>query len=186
MANIEHYIPFCIKHEAHVKEKLTAETNKDYFERARGKGFTKDSGGCTQTGLTLDTFRKFKPDATVNDLKNVSYQDWLACMKRFFWDKISGDLIKSQSVADAIMDFFWNSGYSGVKIVQNVLGVKADGIIGKNTVSAINSRDPYDLWAHIQSARYDFFQSRVKSNPEKYKKYLVGWLNRLDAIVYED
>lgn len=186
MANIERYIPFCIKHEAHIKEKLSTETNKDYFERARSKGFTKDSGGYTQTGLTLDTFRKFKSNASVEDLKNVSYQDWLVCMKRFFWDKISGDSIKSQSVANAIMDFFWNSGYNGTKTVQNVLGVKADGIIGKNSVAAINSRDPYDLWAHIQSARYDYFHSRVKSNPEKYKKYLAGWLNRLEALNYED
>lgn len=186
MANIEHYIPFCIKHEAHVKEKNATETCKDYFERARGKGYTKDTGGCTQTGLTLDVFRKLKPEATASDLKNVSYEDWLSCMKRYFWDRISGDQIKSQSVADAIMDFFWNAGYNGTRAVQSVLGVKVDGIIGKKSIAAINSRDPFDLWAHIQSARYDYYQSRVKANPEKYKKYLAGWLNRLEAIRYED
>lgn len=186
MADIEHYIPFCIKHEAHVNAKKATETNVQYFERARKGGYVVDSGGPTLTGLTLTIYKKYKPNATIALLKAISYNDWKYCMKKYFWDKIKADQIKSQSVAEAIMDWYWNSGASGVKNVQRLLGVTADGIIGSQTIAAINKKDPYELWSRILSKRYDYFQSLVKSNPDKYKKYLGGWINRLNEFVYEE
>ena len=186
MANIEHYIPFCIKHESRVTRKKDGETNKDYFERARRHGYVNDTGGHTLTGLTLKTYHLYKPSASVAQLKAVSYEDWLHCMKKFFWDKINADDIKSQSVAEAIIDWFWNSGTYGIKPVQRIVGVTTDGVVGKKTIAAINAQDPHKLWCKIQTARYDYFVGLKKSNPEKYGRYLDGWLNRLNEMYYED
>lgn len=186
MADIEHYIPFCIKHESKVTLKKSGESNEAYFERARNKGFVIDQGEPTFIGLTLTTYRRFSPDATEDDLKGISYSMWKKCMHDAYWNRIQCDRMRNQSVAEVIMDWYWNSGNMGIRGVQKVLGVKADGIIGNGTLSKINSSDSYDLWAHLLSARYEYYESLVKKNPERYKKFFVGWVNRLNEFKYEE
>ena len=56
----------------------------------------------------------------------------------FFWDKIHGGAIKSESVAVMICDWLWTSGAWGLKNTQKVLGVVQDGIVGVKTLGAIN------------------------------------------------
>lgn len=184
MANIETYIPFCIQHEAVVTAKRDGETNIEYFERARSKGFVYDTGGATQTGLTLATFRRYKPRASVLQLKNIYYKDWLHCLKVFYWDKIKADQISSNSVANALMDFYWNSGTTAVKMVQSALELKDDGIVGSKTIAALNTGNSRDTWEIIQETRRAYVTRLAKNNPAKYAKYLNGWINRINELKY--
>lgn len=186
MASIEAYIPFCIQHEARVTAKRATETNAQYFERARPYGYTYDTGGATLTGLTLATYRRYKPAAGVLQLKNISYADWLHCLKTMYWDKLKADKIQNNAIAGALMDFYWNSGQTAVKKVQKALHVTADGIIGAKTLAALNSSDAHKTWSVIQTARYDYLHALANSNPTKYGKYLKGWLNRLNDLKFYD
>lgn len=99
--------------------------------------------------------------------------------KEQFWDKIKGDSINNQDVANALYDFSVNSGVSrAVKSIQSILGVDADGILGVKTLDSINSQNGKDLCNKLCDKRSDFF--RAISQKGQNIKFLKGWLNRVN------
>jgi len=63
-----------------------------------------------------------------------------------------------------------------------VLGVKDDGIVGPNTLYAINNYpDQKALFNKLWLRRKDHFVSIANSRPAN-KKFLKGWLNRLNDL----
>jgi len=61
--------------------------------------------------------------------------------------------------------------------------LKMDGIIGKQTISAINSCEPKALFDAIKLARIRFYHTISKSGQNH--KFLKGWLKRIDGIEYD-
>lgn len=146
-----------------------------------------DSGGATNLGVTIATFRQFYgEDKTTEDLIHISMKQWEHIFKTGYWDKFLGDAIRSQSVANIIVDWAWMSGVKRVtKRVQKILGVKADGIFGPKSLAALNACEPSNLFLVIKSARVDYYKEIIGVSPQK-RKFLKGWLNRLNAMPYED
>lgn len=146
---------------------------------------SEDKGGPTNKGVTLSTFRNvFGESKTIEDLKEISYGDWKKIMKDGYWDKCKADDIKSQPLADIIVDWCVNSGTVGIRKVQEIAGVKPDGIVGPKTLAAINSSDQKELFERIWNARRQFYVNLVKKNPSQ-KVFMNGWMNRLNAFKYE-
>lgn len=150
-----------------------------------------DAGGATNMGVTLKTYaayckRKGYPRPTVERLKNLSEAKWQDIMRTMYWDVIGGDCIQSQSVALAIYDWAVHSGTSvAIKHVQRILGVQADGIVGPITLAAINSASPLPLFDQIKQDRIKFFGTLIIQRP-KNRKFLNGWLNRVNSITFDD
>lgn len=150
-----------------------------------------DLGGATCKGITYKTYKLYKrrkglPEPTVDDLKNLSDKEFTDILKTMYWDNCLGDRINSQSVANAIVDWSWNSGtVTAVKEVQRILGVEDDGIIGNITLSAINSRSPLPLFGAIQTAR-KFYIERICISRPKNKKYYKGWMNRINNLQFQE
>lgn len=148
-----------------------------------------DLGGATNKGITIGTFgeyrkRKGLPSPTVQDIKSLSDKDWYEIFKTLYWDRWKADEIKSQSVADILVDWVWASGVHGIKRPQCILGVAADGIVGAKTIAAINAADPKKLFDAIKADRAKFIDEICKARP-KNEKYRRGWMNRINAIKYE-
>lgn len=146
-----------------------------------------DRGGATNKGVTLATFRRYYGQgATKEQLKAITDGQWLHIFKAGYWDKFRGDGITSQSVADACVDWAWNSGTAKVaKKVQTILGVAADGIVGGQTLAAINAAAPRQLFANIKAARLRYVENIAKNNP-KQKKFLKGWKNRIISLRFTE
>ena len=150
-----------------------------------------DLGGATCKGVCFKTYKLYRkrrglPAPTIGDLIRLSDEEFTDILKTMYWDACKADFIESQSVANAIVDWAWHSGTAtAVKEVQKVLGVKADGIIGNITLSAINSHSPLPLFGQIQMARMDFFKRICKTRPAN-QKFLRGWTNRLHSLQFED
>ena len=145
-----------------------------------------DKGGITNCGITLETFRSFfGQDKTVKDLQSMSYGSWKEIMKVGYWDKVKGDEIENQSLAELIADWCVNSGLSAIRKVQDVLGCKPDGIVGPITLSLINSSDAEVLHERIWKARQQFYINIVKRNPRQ-KVFMNGWMNRLNRFKFEE
>ena len=148
-----------------------------------------DPGGATMAGITLATFtyyRKLKklPIPTVEDLKNISDEEWDDVFKTLFWDKWEADLINNQSIANIVVDWEWASGCWGIKVPQELMHLHPDGVVGSRTIAEINSEDQQMLFYEIQHGREQFAKNVVVRNP-KEQKFLNGWINRIDYFKFE-
>lgn len=145
-----------------------------------------DKGGPTSGGVTLKTYQQYYgADKTKDDLKNIKYGEWCHIMKDGYWDKVHGDRIENQSLAEIIADWAVNSGQSGIRKVQEVVGCKPDGIVGPITLSLINSSNPEQLHERIWKARQQFFINIVKRDARQ-KVFMNGWMNRLSQFKFEE
>lgn len=147
-----------------------------------------DLGGATNRGVTIGTYatyckKKGYPAPTVERLKNLSDKDWTEILKTLYWDRWKADNIKSQSVANILVDWVWASGTNGIKIPQQILGVTVDGIVGVKTLAALNARNPKELFEEIKEARVQFIDDICRKRPAN-NKFKKGWLNRINNLQY--
>lgn len=140
---------------------------------------------CTMKGITLAAFRKyFGKTKSCNDLRNISDSQWDTVFINGYWNRWLGDKIKSQSIANLLVDWVWGSGVYGIKYPQQVLGVTADGVVGPKTINAINNYpNQKELFQKLWDRRKKHFESVAQGNK---KKFLKGWLNRLNDFKWID
>ena len=166
-----------------------------------------DAGGATNKGVTIATWRQVgydkdgDGDIDVADLKMLTNADVRnRVLKPAFWDRWKADRIKSQGVANILVDWVWGSGKHGIVIPQRLLGVTPDGIVGEKTLAAVNAADPRQLFDAIFEARKKFLHDITANSVAKYerkigrkateaelkkhtnKRFIKGWLRRLEAI----
>lgn len=168
-----------------------------------------DKGGATNKGVTLATYKRYRqihkqPIPTVDDLKKITDEEVMAILKEFYWDKMKADDINNQSIANLCVNTIWGSGAGYIKTIQQVLGVTPDGIVGKITLRAINENPHPDwLFQRLWDRRKKFFEDIVARSVKAYekklgrkatekellkytqKRFLKGWLNRLNDFKYE-
>ena len=144
-----------------------------------------DSGGATNKGVTISTFRSFYgSNKTVEDLKKLSDTQWLHIFLNGYWNKCQASNINNQSIANIFVDWAWGSGpVTAIKQVQKIVGTDVDGIVGQKTLDAINKKDPKTLFNAIKKARIEFVENLVKQRP-KDAKFLQGWKNRINSFSF--
>lgn len=192
MANIERLIPFIIKWESGTTRKA-GEDNAALFGRARSTGWSDDpadAGGKTMVGVTLKTFqaycrKKGQPEADATALRNINYTTWRDVLKTLYWNKWRADEIRSQSVAEILVDWVWGSGSAGVIIPQSKLGVDADGIVGDKTIAAVNAQSPQEFFNLMKLERGKYFDRICQTRPSNLK-FKKGWLNRLNDLQFKE
>lgn len=216
MANMEKLIPIIIKWEANVdfaKDENQGLTNRELFEKARKKGYGNDrvdKGGPTMVGVTINTYtgyckRKKRPSPTVEELKAITYDEWYDILKTMFWNRMKADQIDNQSIANLCVNTVWGTGPGYIKTIQGVVGVTKDGVVGPITLKAINNNPhPEDLFQRLWNRRKKFFEDIVAQDIADYerkigrkaterelmdntkKRFLKGWLKRLNDFQYEE
>ena len=119
----------------------------------------------------------------MNELQDT-LEEIMEIFKCQYWDRWKADEIENQSIANIVVDWVWASGVHGIKQVQKILGVEVDGIVGRKTLAALNSRPADPLFHQIQAARIAFVENIVRRKPSQ-RKFLRGWKNRILAIKFE-
>ena len=149
-----------------------------------------DPGGATNMGVTIAVWKAQgydkdgDRDIDVADLKLMSKDDVAMIMKKNYWNRWLADNIKSQSVANTLVDWVWASGKWGIVIPQRLLGLKEDGIVGYITLEALNetiAKDEKKFLAQLYKARYQYIDDIIKRNP-KLAVFKKGWLNRMKDL----
>lgn len=143
-----------------------------------------DSGGATKWGVTIGTFRNiFGKEKTVADLKAMTEEQWDYIYEKKFWDKWKASDIQNQAIANLLVDWYWGSGTYGIKLPQKVLGVKIDGLVGPKTIAAVNNYpNQRELFVKLWK-EHEAYYTRIATGAKK--KFLKGWLNRLNGIKYD-
>ena len=97
-----------------------------------------------------------------------------------FGDKINGDALPT-ALSIALFDTAVNMGVgTSVMILQNILNVTQDGIIGLQTLSAIENYNG-NLVADFLNARELKYETIAQDNPSQ-GVFLRGWLNRVNSL----
>jgi len=144
-----------------------------------------DHGGATNMGVTMGLWKRVgydkdgDGDIDVDDLRLLTRADATIVLKQFYWDRWHGDQIESQSVADILVDWVWCSGKWGIVIPQCLLGVTADGLVGAQTIEALNAQNPGQFHQRIMGERVKFVMDIVRRDPSQ-GRFQRGWLNCLN------
>ena len=98
--------------------------------------------------------------------------------KEFYWDRVKGDAITHQDIAESIFDFGVNTGVrTASKLAQLVANVTPDGIIGDITVGELNRMDSSLFVSNYALAKIARYAGIVKRD-QSQGRFLLGWINR--------
>jgi len=147
-----------------------------------------DPGGETNLGVTMATFQHCSHsllgiDPTSANLQALTPAQAGIIYKSLYWDKIQGDSIPSQDLADIVCDFFVNSGTHATSLLQQVMktlgaNITVDGSIGPATIQALSTLPIDQVYAAYRQGRIDFYHQLGV----KFPQFLKGWLNRANSF----
>ena len=110
--------------------------------------------------------------SNVSDLNELVKQFY----KKEFFDKMKLELVKSEHKQIELMCFAINVGVNPcIKKLQELLGVKIDGVIGSKTISALNDYNEVLFDKLFDLEEIEYYESL---NKERFKKFVNGWKNR--------
>lgn len=149
-----------------------------------------DPGGETYKGVARKIHSKWEGWTKVDMLKRQAgfpgnldkdielQQDVEDFYRVNFWNKIKGDDITDQDVANSIFDFGVNAGTgTSASLAQMVIGAKADGVIGPVSVDLLNKFNSEHFLASFTVAKIARYISIIKKRPTS-RKYFYGWVCR--------
>lgn len=189
----------------------------DLLKKEGGKvDHPSDPGGATNLGITLETWRRFgrdidgDGDIDKQDLWKITPADTGRIYKAQYWDKLSLDSVKNQSLANIVFDHGVNAGIARAgKMLQFILNtydaqkLVIDGQIGPKTLAVINEGDQEKLFIYFKYMRRDFynyrcnvlaadhfcvpfFKNELRLSPSNAAKvFLKGWQNRVNSFTYK-
>jgi lysozyme family protein len=147
-----------------------------------------DPGGETNKGITLSVFRQYSPkllglQPTSANLKALTNAQAAILYKVLYWDKIEGDSLQVQELANIVCDFYVNAGSKAVTLLQRVLNtfgaeLKEDGIVSQSTLQALDQFPPDKVHNAYKKGRIAYYRALG----EKFPQFLQGWLNRVNAF----
>lgn len=148
-----------------------------------------DRGGATRFGIshrTLSFWRGF--EVPVDDVKNLSRGEAEAIYKALYWQSNKLDQIKHPGIAFAMFDsgVLFGVGKSALnaQIAAQAAGcstLKADGIIGPNTLAALNAVNA-EVWLRAFQALFIVRINSIVDNDATQAKWKGGWLARIDRL----
>jgi len=160
------------------------------FENGTGNGYVNDpddNGGETVSGVTRKNHQALKIWASLDKLSGVakkkSYkptkEEWKEIYQLYYenyYNPLRIEDIVDEQLAIQVFDLGVNAGVNrSAKILQEVVRVKQDGIVGKNTLEAVNSDK--QATESFRERRLKYYNSLAESN-STYQKFLKGWINR--------
>nr|WP_250157275.1 glycosyl hydrolase 108 family protein [Tianweitania aestuarii] len=106
----------------------------------------KDPGGATMKGVTLATFRRWKPGATKTDLRNISTETLQKIYRADYWEPVKGDTL-ARGVDLATFDYGVNSGPATArKQLLKVLGGTDAETVKRLCKARLSSYQSFKTW----------------------------------------
>lgn len=144
-----------------------------------------DKGGPTNYGITIATYRRFFPGATVEDVKSMPMGHVEMIYTAGYWRPIGLDEIGDQNVATKIFDIGVNCGPGAASAMAQraccALGrdVKVDGWIGPKTREVINSISPFEFIQALKEQQRDYYLDIVEHDRSQLV-FLYTWMRRAE------
>ena len=144
-----------------------------------------DAGGPTKFGITLRTLRNYRNNQKLQaiDVQNLTEKEAREIYEHEYLVKPGFSQLRYGQLYVAAVDFGVTSGPDdSIKVLQKVLGVKQDGVLGPQTANAANIRDGRSLCNAFCVGRAIFYANEVQRRPANIK-YVEGWIARALSFV---
>tara|TARA_Y100001973_G_C5208904_1_gene343817 strand:+ start:11325 stop:11870 length:546 start_codon:yes stop_codon:yes gene_type:complete len=131
--------------------------------------------GSTNFGVTAKVWAAYtKKPAPIEVMQGLSHDLVAPLYKTEYWDKCKCSSITLSGVDFYVFDIAVNSGVSRAsKMLQKIISVKEDGIIGIKTLEKLNSQDAKEIIHKLYAAREAFYKKA-----KGFQHYGKGWLKR--------
>lgn len=152
-----------------------------------------DRGGATNHGISSSTWNAFAKkhigvEPTVENLKKLTPEGAKKIYREEFWKPSRAGEIDDPVIRQLYFDFYINSGRdAAVRNLQraiNQLGgqVDVDGFIGPETIEVLNRHpNPGEIYEQYRKNRIANYH-KIVDNDESQRKFLDGWINRMDKF----
>ena len=126
-----------------------------------------DPGGETKFGISKRSY----PDL---DISTLTKEDAVALYRRDFWERLKLGLLPA-ALGMAVFDGAVNQGpRPAVRMLQQCLGVKRDGIVGDITAEAARHRDTEEILEDFLAERALRYAATAS-----FDRFGQGWVRRL-------
>ncbi|MBF0121618.1 MAG: secretion activator protein [Desulfobacterales bacterium] len=134
-----------------------------------------DKGGITKFGISSSSYPNL-------DITNLTIDKAKEIYRKDFWNKLKLDQIQFPLNA-LIFDFTVHSGQNrAVSLLQEILSISKDGIIGHTTLQAIKNKSEQNLKGlciEYQHKRTLFILNLILSKQSYWDSFGRGWINRM-------
>lgn len=111
---------------------------------------------------------------TVDDIRNLDEGEARQIFLDNYYFRPGLDRLPEHLQAN-VFDMYVNSGTNAIKILQDMLGVEEDGILGPETLEALeNTNITNDMYA---DRRIQYYTGVARNRPSQ-RGFLDGWINR--------
>ena len=127
----------------------------------------KDPGGVTKFGISQRSYPAL-------DIRALSLDEAKAIYQRDYWDQIQGEALPA-GLDLLVLDHAVNAGPArAVRLLQHLVGVPEDGLMGPVTLAGVAIADPQDLIARYSELRLDFYRDLPT-----WRHFGAGWSRRV-------
>lgn len=135
----------------------------------------RDPGGTTNLGVTNGSWQAWlKRPVSKTEMRSLTPEIVAPFYKTQYWDACRCDELPL-GIDYAVFDFAINSGtHQASKLLQEALGVNADGVIGPQTLTAVSNYGVSEL-TELFSEKKELFYRSLRT----FAAFGKGWLNRV-------
>ena len=143
-----------------------------------------DAGGPTNFGITVHTLADWRGrPATTRDVAELQEHEARQILRYRYLEQPGISHIGWEKVRAAVMDAAVNHGAAqAIRLLQRVVGVKEDGIMGPITLDALAGLTERAALAKLAAERVRLLGRILASKPEQ-AKFASGWLNRAAEFI---
>lgn len=136
-----------------------------------------DPGGATNFGITLETLRAWRDDASVTaqDVRDLTAKEARSIYRARYWQAMNCDALRA-GMDLVVFDFGVNAGPSRAsKMLQRLLGTQVDGVIGPETIAAVEEQPIPTLIDRYSTARLRYYEQLPH-----FQSFGNGWKRRTE------
>ena len=138
----------------------------------------KDPGGETNMGVTKAAWSTWlKRTILPGEMAQLTHADIIPFYKALYWDKSYCNQLPT-GIDYMVFDASVNMGVGqSIRLLQRSLGCVPDGVIGSNTMTAINDADVKTLIDKFSAQKEMFYRSLAT-----FATFGKGWLRRVAEV----
>ena len=142
----------------------------------------------TNYGITPGALAAYKgvdvSEISQSDIKGLTEENAMEIYAQDYYYKPGYDKIKNDYLQENVVDMAVNAGAPrATRLLQSLAGVDEDGILGPQTLQAVN--DSSINTNDYSTERKRYYLDLVVNDPVK-SKYLLGWVNRANKYIVRD